>query len=482
LEAIARVFAKFEPHDPIARNSYLFTHHPTLPEGRDEDFHEHHRIVSARRIEAAREWYAELGAEGIVRLSTEVERSDALGDALAEGRTVPSEDEPGLLRAALEHPEFRARVFGRAYLGRRFAGDGAQAISTFLRHHAADWAVSARAEALLAMAPGAVTWGEAEALGDEGRSYYWQNMMAYRVDDGAVGRAMRELARHGRPHAAIDLAAMHVRLQQKPHAGDVAHVLLEAAPLVHDVTGYRSQSYDVSELVTFLEHEADAGRIAEEDVARLELLYLPLLEHGSRPKLLHKAMAKDPSLFIDAACLAFRGEGESERELDDAARGRALLAGRLLDSWRTPPGLEEGVVNGERLSAWVDEARRRLAEANRSAIGDQLIGQVLSGSPTGADGAWPAEVVRDLIDRLKSDDLEAGLHMGRFNQRGVVSRGLLSGGDLERSIKERYEADASAVAARWPRTAAFLRTFAATYERDAAREDAEAELRHDLED
>ncbi len=71
--------------------------------------------------------------------------------------------------------------------------------------------------------------------------------------------------------------------------------------------------------------------------------------------------------------------------------------------------------------------------------------------------------------------------MGRFNQRGVVSRSPLTGGDMERSIKARYEADAAAVAARWPRTAAFLRGFAATYERDAAREDVDAELRHDLE-
>ena len=49
------------------------------------------------------------------------------------------------------------------------------------------------------------------------------------------------------------------------------------------------------------------------------------------------------------------------------------------------------------------------------------------------------------------------------------------------SFKESYEADAAKVAARWPRTAAFLRRFAADYGHDAIREDMEAELRHDLE-
>jgi hypothetical protein len=158
------------------------------------------------------------------------------------------------------------------------------------------------------------------------------------------------------------------------------------------------------------------------------------------------------------------------------------LAHELLEGWRTPPGLDDGVIDGARLSEWVGEARRRLAEAHRTATGDRLIGQVLSGSPPGADGAWPAEPVRDLIEELRSDDVEAGLRTGRFNQRGVVMRDPLSGGGMERSIKAQYEADAATVAARWPRTAAFLRTFAATYERHAVREDLDAELRHDLAD
>lgn len=139
-----------------------------------------------------------------------------------------------------------------------------------------------------------------------------------------------------------------------------------------------------------------------------------------------------------------------------------------------------GVIDAAHLDGWVDEARRRLAESNRAAIGDQLIGQVLSGSPPGADGAWPAEPVREVIERLKSDDLEAGLHMGRFIQRGVTTRDPLAGGDQERSLKERYEADAAKLAARWPRAAAFLRAFARTYERDATREDLQSELEHDL--
>lgn len=481
VDAIAQVFARFEPSDPVARQRYLFSDHPMLPEGREQEFDEHQQLIATRRVEAAREWYVALEVpEEVVRVGSELARADALGDALAESQVVPALDEPVLVRLALEHPDARARALGRAYLARLREQRGVDAIPELLREHGADWPAATKAEAFLAMPQNPDTWAAVEALGDDARTHYWQNVTMFRVQDGHGVRAIRELMRHGRPHAAADFASMLVRLRVALPAQDVAEVLSEAVRVARDVTGYRSDGYDVGELIGYLEKEVEAGRIAEDEVARLELIYLPLLEHKRQPKLLHDAMGREPSLFVDAVCLAYRAEGEEERELDDSTRAQALLADRLLSSWRRPPGLANGVIDAAHLDAWVNEARRRLSESGRSAVGDRLIGQVLSGSPAGTDGAWPTEPVRELIERLKSDDLETGLHIGRFNQRGVTTRDPLAGGDLERNLKDRYEADAAKVAARWPRTAAFLRAFARTYERDATREDLEAELQHDL--
>lgn len=176
-------------------------------------------------------------------------------------------------------------------------------------------------------------------------------------------------------------------------------------------------------------------------------------------------------------------EGETEHcQSDEVSRARAILAYELLLSWRTPPGLENDEMDGCQLESWLDEARSRLAEKQRCAVGDELIGQMLNGSPPGTDGAWPAEPVRGVIERLKSDELDSGLSVGRRNQCGVVSRNPLMGGEIERNIKAQYEADAAKLAARWPRTAAILRALAVAYERDAAREDVQAELRHDPDD
>lgn len=481
VDAIANVFACFEPSDPVARQRYLFSHHPMLPEGREQEWEDQHRLIAARRVEAAREWYATpAGPGGILRIATELARADALGDALAESAVVPESEEPEFVRLALEHPEARARELGRAYLGRLLQQRGADAVLVLLREHGADWPAATKAEAFLVMPQNAGTWSAVEALGEGGRTHYWRNAVLYWVEDGHGVRAVQELVRHGRPHAAVDLAANLLRQKAVPPASDVAHTLVEAAHTRSDVTGYRSEGYDVAELVAYLEDEVEAGRITEDEVARIELMYLRVLRHDRPPKLLHRAMRSEPSLFVEAACIAYPAEGERERELDDSVRAQAMIAHELLSGFRSPPGLENEVIDAVHLDGWVDEARSRLAESNRTAIGDRLIGQLLSGSPVGADGAWPAEPVRGVIERLKSDDLEAGLHIGRFNQQGVTSRDPLSGGHLERSVKEHYEADAAKVASRWPRTAALLREFARRYESDAAREDVQAELRHDL--
>ena len=85
-----------------------------------------------------------------------------------------------------------------------------------------------------------------------------------------------------------------------------------------------------------------ARRIAGEEVARLALVGLPLLEHDRRSRLLHGATGREPSRFVEAACHAFRAEGEVERELDRSARAPAMLADGLLSSRRGPSGLENG--------------------------------------------------------------------------------------------------------------------------------------------
>jgi hypothetical protein len=164
-------------------------------------------------------------------------------------------------------------------------------------------------------------------------------------------------------------------------------------------------------------------------------------------------------------------------EFSDGDRERAMHAHELLDSWCTLPGSGiAGSIDRQELEAWIALARKSAAEVNRAKVTDSLIGKLLSHSPVGADGAWPAEPVRDIIERLGSKALENGIAVGKFNSRGVVTRNPSDGGIQERQLANMYKRYAAKVQAQWPRTAAVLRGMADGYLRDARREDDQAEL------
>jgi len=134
------------------------------------------------------------------------------------------------------------------------------------------------------------------------------------------------------------------------------------------------------------------------------------------------------------------------------------------------------------LREWVRAARTRLATRSRADIGDQIIGQVLSGASPDSDGLWPPAAVREVIEESSSGELELGIAIGAFNARGVVSKSHHEGGEQEMAIAHRHERMSERLAAGAPRTAQMLRRMADQYRRDAHLSDQEAERRQDADE
>jgi hypothetical protein len=178
-------------------------------------------------------------------------------------------------------------------------------------------------------------------------------------------------------------------------------------------------------------------------------------------------------LFAELMSYVYRADGEPiNEEVTPERQAIATVGYSVIRSWHTPPGVSpDGSFDVDRLRAWIVEARQLLAESGRAAIGDQVIGGLLAYVPAEADGLWPADPVRDLIEELASDELESGLRTEKFNSRGVVSRRLDSGGELERTLAAEIRGWANRVTDRWRRTGAMLRQLADTYEEWARRED-----------
>jgi hypothetical protein len=177
----------------------------------------------------------------------------------------------------------------------------------------------------------------------------------------------------------------------------------------------------------------------------------------------------------------YDGEDPSEWRIQNEEKKRALwsAAYTLLDRIRRVPGTEDdGHINVDKLRAWVADARALCAEYGRAAIGDQKIGQILQAAPTGGDGIWPCEPVREVLEEIGSQEIAIGMGVAVYNSRGMVARD--EGGKQERALASQYRGWSRQLAFDYPYMANLLEQIAAHYDRDAEREDTDAAVRRRL--
>jgi hypothetical protein len=114
------------------------------------------------------------------------------------------------------------------------------------------------------------------------------------------------------------------------------------------------------------------------------------------------ASSQSPGLFVDLWSFVFKEEGGEPREVSDADVRRAETGYSVLNSWKMPPGVssDRTTLDNNTLSSWIDEALDRATVARRRTMAEQQIGKVLRHVPNGADGVWPYEALRDILERL----------------------------------------------------------------------------------
>lgn len=470
LERLDAVAVRLEPLDAVERHAHLFGWRPSLgPEYRD-DRPGYDSALAAARAEALRDTLAIGGIDGVTALAEASEVPRQVGWTIAE---IASEEIRAQLLPLLERPGKVGQLasgWARAMAvqqGEQWRGDVTRDFE--------EWPAARQLQFLLAIPTGATTWALLDRAGPDVTQRYWRAVAPAGVLDTDVEFAVRKLLEYDRPWAAIDLLAWQCRHENgvgaTPAIGLVEETL-QAALRVESLDDVRAGSagYEVGLLLDFLEAEgADA-----QTLGGIEWAYYPILDDTREPRALQAALHESPELFVELVKLVYRGENDEPRKLDEHSERVATHAWSVLNDWRRVPGLRNGTqVDAEHLRAWVRKARLMLTDSGRGDIGDQQLGQLLSGSPSGEDGAWPAEPVRELIEDLGSEHLERGFHVGVMNSRGVTSRGVYDGGDQERALVARYAEWAQSVE-RWPRTSRLLKDLAEDYQQQARMEDERA--------
>lgn len=481
LDRLATIYDRLAPSDPLERVAWLFEQSVSLPDPSHQGWQANERQIDESRRQAARNVFSAQGIDGILGLARLVSTAGYIGKALFEvGLDEPDVDQ--LLEACLRSDDPRERDVAHGLIISLFRDRkepwAAALIAQARKKH---WGDTALLTILRALPQQRWTWDQVAHAGEAIEQSYWQRAPILWIDenDQAAAFAVRKLIAVGRARHAVHLAG---RDQQRRLPTELLMTILTEAikqPIEGNSDGNEATMFQhhVIEILNWLEAE-----VPTETLARLEWAYLPLLQHSRRqPKALLTALSEQPSLFIEMLRAVFRPSEDSgvvEPEQTDPERAQAVAtqAFRLLELWNRLPGTRDnGTIDSGALKDWIKEARSLAKAAGRGDIADSRIGTMLSASPTGIDGIWPAEAVREVIDEFDSKPMVDGFWIGRRNRRGITSRVPRDGGKLERDEAANYRKFAAALAYQYPRTAKALDGLAESYEEEAHHHDDDAE-------
>ncbi len=474
VETLASVYQKLTPSDPVQAHAWLFDVWPHLPEGELYEYTEAAKTIAEKRQRAVQAAYEDGGVPAVIAIAEVAEMPGDVGAAFVLGV------DPRLaLDLALEHlesavPNLRNMAHG-AFMA-LYNQSGWTVLEEAIRKaKTGGCAPQALADIYLVAPALRETWQRLDREDQETQTAYWKTIRWH----NAAGWDAEDMAFAVRQLLSVRQSAVAIKwLAFEPMSDEVVIQILEAAPADVDASADLGSSIDAFKVEHLFKKLDKSANVPDRVIAQLEIPYVGMPEYD-RPQLaLHREVTREPSLFADLISWAFkRSDGREEEVIDEQTRqNRARIAFRALWGLHLLPGLmENGSVDGEVLSAWVDEVRRLCRERDRADIGDQQIGQLLANAPAGVDGVWPCEPVRDLLDALASRHVGIGFIIGKGNLRGMTTRGLLEGGEQERSLADRYRKDAAKIAARRPFTANLLRELAGDLERWAGREDNQAD-------
>jgi len=482
IECVRQCFMRFEPVDPILKRSWLFSSQCSFPEGGNHRGRERENMINQARIKAVEELFNMSGQAMLLELSCNVENCYCLGWSISQSSVFDSQ-ETLLLSQGLGSTEAARRDAFAGLLFGRVAVKGKTWLESLrLSEIWRIWTSQQRADYYMLQPFVECTWDALEKEEVEIQHLYWLNVGINGRGDMVpkdCERVILKLADNGRLGSAVDFMALYRKKMQK-NAKLVADVLDRAIrEKSTENIDWSSMAYEVGELLNLLEASND---IEEAQIGQFELYFLPLLRnHGRTPRILHKALTKDPEFFAEILEWPYMVKGEEPGSPSKERSIRIRLRKDLLKSWMQPPGVnDDGSVDREILASWVSRARE-LAHANgRGDIADHHIGQMLAHFPTSTDGVWPHEALRDLIEDLGSDKIEKGIIIGISGSRGDTCRSFFEGGAQEKAIAERYINYASDLSDKWPRTARLMKKIADNYEFEARWEDRKAELDEDL--
>ncbi|KWT89818.1 hypothetical protein [Candidatus Magnetominusculus xianensis] len=362
-----------------------------------------------------------------------------------------------------------ARVLSsRAY--EKYGEQWKNELSTYMNIN--NWNTEMKANAVLNWPDSLDTVSFIESLGSDVESLFWsKHNPLYQKDSSKLcSIVIEKLLKAGSYNEAIKsilycssqldsdfmIRVLHEIVTESKNKSNVYHI---------------NDNYDIIRIFKALRQRKD---ITDDDIARLEYLYLPFLltdyfNDDKNELILFKILALEPSFFIHIICNVYKPSSGKDEEIDKTRMLHAKYGNKLLQAWKTPPGKsDDGTFDIEHLSMWINEVRRLAKEYNRVKITDIQLGNILYYLPFDPeDKAWPLRNARDLIEALLNAEIEDGICAENYNSRGVTSSPVDEIGDQELQLSKLWEERAKTIGVKYPHIRTLLNKISNNWNNEA---------------
>ena len=460
LSTIDGVAKKLAPSDPALLHRLKFDNNVLALHGEEGE----HEAEEDQRQQAIREILAYGGGEAIVKFARTVESTYAVGRSLAQ---VAGDDiDQFLLPSFLEIEEKTLSELIRAYVWTRWHTKGWDWVDRLDR---SQWSILQSSELLARLPFQMGTWTRATKwLGVEEPRYWQSDALTSRFVEADFGFAVDKLLQYGRARDALAcLSTIFIR-ERTLDIDRSTKVLLAIADSSEQLS-----PLELSQITNLVEALQKDDRTDREDLIKVEWAYVPLLDgrRAPSPRTLESELSSNPEFFCRIVGLLYRPRGEAapDQEPSNEAQAKARNAWRLLNGWRTPPGvLPDGSMSSAKFEEWLSQVKSICDETGHTEVGLNHVGQVIFHSPADPNNLWINGSVAAALNEEDADSLRKGYVMGAFNARGVHR--IDPSGSPERNLANQYRAKAEqAENAGYFRFATELKELAGRYDLEAER-------------
>lgn len=190
-------------------------------------------------------------------------------------------------------------------------------------------------------------------------------------------------------------------------------------------------------------------------------------------KCCHYMFKRNAHLFAEIISLIYKKDDGSYDDSIDSEKKKVFFS--MEREIKFCPGEENGSVNKDILNKWISEFKSYLEYQHQDSMFYDQLGKLFACSPSGSDGFFPHEAIREKIEEIGNEELMNSFAFAIIYGRGVYN---VTGGKDEYKLGEKYAEISRKLSVHYPKTAKIFSIISRNffYESEHERKIAETEI------